>query len=91
MTVIDSGLDFTHPEFARRPNTTALNAQSTVGSEDEGHGTAVSSVIGAPVDGQGLVGIYPQAKLQLWDASPNAQLTVGDEIDGLFAARRTGP
>ena len=93
VTVIDSGLDFTHPEFARRPNTTALNAQSTVGSEDEGHGTAVSSVIGAPVDGQGLVGIYPQAALQSWDASASVGEgpSLGEEIAGLHAAAKRAP
>ena len=93
VTVIDSGLDFTHPEFARRPNTTGLNAQSTVGSEDEGHGTAVSSVIGAPADGQGLVGIYPQAVLQSWDASSSIGEgpSLGQEIAGLQAAARRAP
>ena len=92
VTVIDSGLDLTHPEFARRPNTTPLNAQSTVGNEGEGHGTAVSSVIGAPVDGQGLVGIYPQATLQSWDASAlfGEGASLGQEIQGLEAAAKRG-
>jgi hypothetical protein len=93
VTVIDSGIDLTHPEFAHRPNTVALNSQSTVGSEDEGHGTAVSSVIGAPVDGQGLVGIYPQALLQSWDASASfgEGASLSQEIAGLNAAARRGP
>jgi subtilisin family serine protease len=47
-------------------------------------------VAAAPENGVGLVGVYPQAKLQVWDASPNAQLTVGDEINGLFSASRRG-
>ncbi|HEX6699597.1 MAG TPA: S8 family serine peptidase [Gaiellaceae bacterium] len=93
VTVIDSGLDLSHPEFARRPNTTALNAQKTTGSEDEGHGTAVSSVIGAPADGQGLVGIYPQAVLRSWDASASfgEGASLGAEIAGLNAAMKRGP
>ena len=41
VTVIDTGLDVSHPEFAGRPNTTLLNAQSTTGAEDELHGTAL--------------------------------------------------
>jgi hypothetical protein len=92
VTVIDSGLDLTHPEFARRPNTTPLNTQSTVGSSDEGHGTAVSSVIAAPVDGLGLVGIYPQAVLQSWDASSSfgEGASLGQEIAGLAAAAKRG-
>ena len=91
LTMIDSGVDLSHEEFATRPNTFPLNTMTYSGNEEELHGTATASVAAAPENGVGIVGIYPQAKLQLWDASPNAQLTVGDEINGLFAARRTGP
>ena len=90
--MIDSGVDLSHEEFAGRPNTIALNTQTFDANQDEDfHGTATASVVGAPVNGKGIVGIYPQAKLQLWDASPAGQLTVGDEIAGLAAARRHGP
>src|SRR3954466_1428911 len=65
VTVIDTGLDASHPEFSSRPNTRMLNVQ-TVPSDEE-HGTAVSSIVGAPANGQGLVGVYPQAVLQEWD------------------------
>src|SRR5438093_1617652 len=37
-----------------------------------------------------MEGIYPQAKLQIWDASPAGLLTVGGEIDGLSSAVRHG-
>jgi hypothetical protein len=90
LTMIDSGVDLLHEEFAGRPNTIALNAQSFESNDDESHGTATASVAAAPVNAKGVVGIYPQAKLQLWDASPTGQLTVGDEIAGLAAARRSG-
>jgi len=90
VTMIDSGVDLSHEEFAGRPDTIALNHQTTDANQDELHGTATASVVGAPVNGKGIVGIYPQAKLQLWDASPTGQLTVGDEIAGLAAARRHG-
>ncbi len=89
--MIDSGVDLSHEEFAGRPNTFPLNAMTYSGNDEELHGTATASVAAAPENGVGIVGLYPQAKLQLWDASPNAQLTVGDEINGLFAARRRGP
>ena len=69
VTVIDTGLDLTHPEFAGRPDTRALNSQSTSAQFEE-HGTAVASMVGAPANGLGLVGVYPQASLQAWDASP---------------------
>jgi hypothetical protein len=91
VTMIDSGVDLTNPEFAGRPDTTALNAQTFSAGAEEAHGTATTSVVGAPVNGQGVAGIYPQAKLQLWDASPHGVLTVGGEIAGLAAARAHGP
>ena len=91
VTMIDSGVDLSHEEFAGRPDTIPLNTQTTTANDEELHGTATASVVGAPVNAKGMVGIYPQAKLQLWDASPAGQLTVGDEIAGLTAARKRGP
>jgi hypothetical protein len=91
LTMIDSGVDLSHQEFVGRPNTTALNTQTYSGNDEELHGTATASVAAAPENGVGMVGIYPQADLRVWDASPNAQLTVGDEIAGLAAGARNGP
>ena len=91
VTMIDSGVDLSHEEFAGRPNTIALNTQTTTANDEELHGTATASVVGAPVNGKGIVGVYPQAKLQLWDASPDGELTVGDEIAGLTSAIKHGP
>jgi hypothetical protein len=90
LTIIDTGLDLAHPEFAGRPATTALNAQSTSAQFEE-HGTAVASVAAAPTNMVGLVGVYPQAKLQVWDASPLGNgITAGDVIQGLDAAIHSG-
>jgi hypothetical protein len=90
VTIIDSGVDLTHEEFAGRPSTQALNAQTTTAPGEE-HGTAVASVVAAPTNGVGLVGVYPQALLQAWDASPTGNgITAGDVIDGLDAAIRSG-
>ena len=50
VTIIDSGVDVSHEEFAGRPDVTILNRQSTF-SRDEDHGTEVSSVVGAPANG----------------------------------------
>jgi hypothetical protein len=91
VTLIDSGVDLSHEEFLGRPDTIALNAQTFTANEEELHGTATASVVGAPVNAKGMVGIYPQAKLQLWDASPGGELTVGDEIAGLASANKHGP
>jgi hypothetical protein len=86
VTVIDTGLDFTHPEFKARPSTTALNPQS-VSSNDDIHGTAVSSVVGAPSNGVGLVGVYPQAALQEWDFGDGS---LSEILAGLDAATKRG-
>ena len=90
LTIIDTGVDLTHEEFAGRPSTTPLNAQSTSAPSDE-HGTAVASTAAAPTNGLGVVGVYPQANLQVWDASPLGDgITAGDVIQGLDAAISTG-
>lgn len=90
LTIIDTGVDLTHEEFANRPATTPLNAQSTSARYDE-HGTAVASTAAAPTNGLGVVGVYPQANLQVWDASPLGDgITAGDVIQGLDAAIHSG-
>jgi Subtilase family len=90
ITVVDSGLDVNHPEFAGRPNTTLLGPQNLLG-EDEWHGTAVSSVVGAPANGIGVVGVYPQADLAVADASPAGVLLTSSEVAGITAGARRGP
>src|SRR5438105_981467 len=87
ITVIDTGLDVSHPEFtAARPNTTTLNTQNISAGGEEFHGTALASVAAAPTNGVGVVGVYPQAVLRAWAASPAGQLTVGDEVQALASA-----
>ena len=55
------------------------------------HGTAVSSLVAAPANGVGQVGVYPQAVLQVFDANLSGALTTGEVIQGIEAAARTGP
>jgi Subtilase family len=90
VTVVDSGLDVTHPEFASRPNTILMNKQTTT-DEEEDHGTEVSSIIAAPNNGVGIIGVYPEAMLREWDASPFGILNEGAAIQGIAAAARAGP
>jgi subtilisin family serine protease len=90
VTIVDSGLDATHPEFAARPNTTMLNDQELVLDEDD-HGTEVGSVVGAPVNGVGIAGVYPQAVLRSWDASPLGFITTASAVRGIVTAANGGP
>jgi len=90
VTVVDTGIDVAHPEFAGRPSTVLLNAQRIVGRRDF-HGSAVASVVGAPANGVGVVGVYPQAFLRSWDGSPDGLLTASDVISGIGAAASLGP
>ena len=91
VSLVDSGLDFSHPEFAGRADTTALNTQepASIGGE---HGTSVASVIGAPQNGVGEVGIYPRAVLRSWDAAigDGTQLESSEIAAGILAAARAG-
>jgi subtilisin family serine protease len=90
ITIVDSGVDATSPEFANRPNTTFLNSQSVDGPE-EWHGTAVASVAAAPENGVDIVGVYPQAALQVWDASPTSTISTFSAISGIEAAAQHCP
>jgi hypothetical protein len=88
LTVVDTGLESTHPEFAGRPNTTLLNTQRLTESDVEWHGTAVASLAAAPENGQGIVGLYPQARLRIWDGGPP---TLARVISGIEAAAAAAP
>lgn len=92
ITIVDSGIDLQHPEFADRPDTLALNSQEPTPLGGE-HGTAVASLIGAPQNGVGIVGVYPQANLRSWDAAlgTGTRLDSSEIVQGIDAATQTGP
>jgi subtilisin family serine protease len=91
ITIVDSGTDATHPEFAGRPNTTFMNDQTTFGGE-EYHGTIVASIAAAPENGVGIAGIYPNAVLQLFDASPDLRGIIDfTAVTGIVAASQHCP
>ena len=91
VSIVDSGVFFGHQEFVGRPNLLALNNQepAPIGGV---HGTAVASVIGAPVNGIGLVGIYPTAVIRSYDASlgDGTRLPSSDIAAGIVTAARDG-
>src|SRR5215208_733734 len=91
VTIIDTGVDLTHPEFAARPDTVALNVQRITDSERDFHGTAVASVAAAPANGVGLLGIYPSARLQLYDATLAGRVTDAELIHAIDTVAAAGP
>jgi hypothetical protein len=92
ITVVDSGVDATQPEFVGRPNTTYLNTPQTVLGPGEFHGTMVASIAAAPENGAGIVGVYPNAALQVFDASPDPHgITDPTAIAGILTAAQHCP
>lgn len=75
VAVVDSGIDFEHPEFAGRIS--PLSYSYAVGTDphdlsDTGpdgkvisHGTHVSGIIGAAHDGKGIMGVAPDSTLMV--------------------------
>ena len=92
VTIVDSGIDVTHPEFLGRANTETLNAQEPAGIGGE-HGTAVASLVAAPANGLGLVGIYPEARPPLVGRRQGAGHRARDDeiVQGILAAANSGP
>ena len=90
IAVVDSGVDPASSEFAGRPNTTFLDEQ-TVNGSDEYHGTAVASLAVAPENGLGIVGVYPQAVFEAFDASPIGAIIDFPAAQGITAAAQHCP
>jgi subtilisin family serine protease len=86
ITVIDDGIDTTHPEFALKP-VTFLNSNAAVSPADH-HGTMVTSVAAAPVNGVGMAGLYANANVRSFDVGEG---TCGDSLAALEAATAAGP
>lgn len=86
LTIIDDGIDTSHPEFASR-RVTYLNENYLIPQEDY-HGTMMSSVAAAPLDGVGMAGLYPQANLRLADTGAG---DCADVLAAVEAAVSAGP
>ncbi len=91
VTIVDSGLDVQHPEFQGRPDTITLNPQEPAPLGGQ-HGTAVASLVGAPRNGVGMVGIYPQAVLESWDTAlgEGTEIATSEVVNGILAAASSG-
>jgi hypothetical protein len=92
VTIVDSGVDLGHPEFDGRPDTVALNAQEPAPLGGQ-HGTAVASLVGAPENGVGIVGVYPQAVLRSWDTAlgDGTAIDTSEVVKGITSAAAAGP
>ena len=64
-------------------NVLLLNRQATATRGEEYHGTAVASIVGAPEDGRGIVGVYPGAAVASYDIGGQ---TLSEVIAGIAAA-----
>ena len=90
--IVDRGLDLAHPDLAGRPNTVALNPQTFRHEDTDGfHETGLASIVGAPGRPGGLLGVYPQARLYSWDASPDGLLDTVYVLPGMAAAAKLCP
>jgi hypothetical protein len=68
ITIVDTGLDTSHPDFAGRPDVTLLNPQDpSAFGRPTYHGTVVASTAGAAANGVGTVGVYPTSSLRVYD------------------------
>ena len=98
VAVIDTGIDTDHPEFAGRISELSYNATEdkvvrdhgwNVIEDEQGHGTAVSGVIAAAMDGVGTVGIAPEVELVVIKAESDSAgnfLRTSDLVFGLYYA-----
>jgi subtilisin family serine protease len=63
--MIDTGMDLGHPELQPKiVGGTSITSPNDAPQDDLGHGTATAGIVGAqPVNGQGLTGVAPKARL----------------------------
>ena len=64
IAILDTGVDVDHPDL-KENIIHAYNARPGVGSpdDDNGHGTQIAGIVAARANGQGVIGVAPQARL----------------------------
>ena len=86
LLIIDAGLDVAHPEFAGRPATVLENKQDVRFAPKKSgrdHGTRVASMAAAPVNGQGISGVFPTVGLGMWDAGGDEGFPIAQELKAI--------
>lgn len=99
VAVIDTGIDTDHPEFFGRISEYSYNATEdkivkdfgdwSLIEDEAGHGTMVTGVIAASMDGDGIVGIAPQVNIIVIKADCDEQgnfKRTSDLVFGLYYA-----
>lgn len=105
VAVIDTGIDTDHPEFAGKISEYSYNASEdkivkdytledglydwSLIEDEQGHGTAVSGVIAASMNGDGVMGIAPAVTLLVIKAECDANggfYRTSDLVFGLYYA-----
>ena len=92
VTIVDSGIDVTHPEFLGRANTETLNAQEPAGLGGE-HGTAVGSLVAAPGTASAS-SASTRRRCSARGTPPRdraPQLETSEIVQGILAAANSGP
>ena len=80
VAVVDTGVDFDHPDLnvAGRTDCSSGSCRDNSGDDGNGHGTHVAGTIGAKDNGEGVVGIAPDARIwavQVLNAQGSGSLT----------------
>ena len=64
IAIVDTGVDFNHPEFAGRLLAGVnLVTPGTMPQDDNGHGTHVAGIAAAALNGMGVAGVAPDARI----------------------------
>ena len=87
---VDTGIDMGLAIFARRRDTFPLNSQRLL-RHGQFHGSAVASLVVAPGIDSSIVGVYPRARLVVWNATTNGELTLSEIVRGIDAVSARGP
>lgn len=87
VAVVDTGVDYTHPDLAGQcvagyaPLTDTILLANEDHSQNQYHGTHVSGTIAAKNDGEGITGVAPDAKImniRIFEQAGNDKIYVGD-------------
>jgi hypothetical protein len=86
VAVIDNGADFGHPDIGSAYDqdlsdcflSPGCGPNDTISGEDQGHGVAAASVIAAPINDVGVVGVAPRATIVSYRAVDTSTGTLAD-------------